>query len=79
MNSFKKIEKYAMENNIPIVEEDGLEVLLEYVGIVKPKTILEVGTAIGYSALKMNSVCNSKVVTFEREKYLVDIALENIS
>ncbi len=79
MNSnFKDLELYAKEHSIPIIEKDGLEILLQIVEQQNPKNILEVGTAIGYSALKMNSISNSNIVTFERDHKMIKEAKKNI-
>ena len=47
----KDIEKYAKENNVPIMLPDGIEYLCNYIKENNIKNILEIGTAIGYSAL----------------------------
>ena len=46
----KRIEKYAKEHNVPIMEKTGIEFLTEYIKEHNVKNILEIGTAIGYSA-----------------------------
>lgn len=77
-NIFKDLELYAKEHSIPIIEKDGLEILLKIVEEQNPKNILEVGTAIGYSALKMNSISNSNIITFERDHKMIKEAKKNI-
>ena len=75
----KRIEKYAKEHNVPIMEKTGIEFLTEYIKEHNVKNILEIGTAIGYSAIKMALVDDKiKVTTIERdnERYLE--ALKNI-
>ncbi|PAE23094.1 MULTISPECIES: O-methyltransferase [Bacillaceae] len=63
-----KMEQYAKEHNVPIMELAGIEAMLQLLRIQKPKMILEVGTAIGYSALRMAfTVPESKIVTIERD------------
>lgn len=63
-----KMEQYAKEHNVPIMELAGIEAMLQLLRIQKPKMILEVGTAIGYSALRMAfAVPESKIVTIERD------------
>lgn len=51
-----KIREYALTEFVPIIEDDALNVLLNSVSDVKPKAILEIGTAIGYSGIAMLSV-----------------------
>lgn len=64
----EKMEQYAKENNVPIMELAGIEALLQLLRIQKPKAILEVGTAIGYSALRMAFALPScKIITIERD------------
>lgn len=77
-NLFMEMEEYAKKNNVPIIEKEGLEVLLKIIKEKRPNIILEIGTAIAYSALKMNSVCDSKVISFERENNMILKARDNI-
>ena len=44
----KAMKKYAHNNKIPIINDEGLTMILMLVDIVKPKRFLEIGTAIGY-------------------------------
>lgn len=74
------IEKYAKENNVPIMMKDGIEFLTNYIKNNNIKNILEIGTAIGYSASKMALVDpNIKITTIERDKERYLLAIENIS
>ncbi|WP_066293117.1 O-methyltransferase [Bacillus sp. FJAT-29937] len=62
------MEQYAKENGVPIMELAGIEALLQLLRIQKPKSILEVGTAIGYSALRMAyTLPTCEIVTVERD------------
>ncbi|WP_449620567.1 O-methyltransferase [Robertmurraya sp. Marseille-Q9965] len=75
---FSRIESYAEENNVPIMESAGIEALLQILRIQQPKKILEVGTAIGYSALRMvDAIPHTKVVTIERDEERYTKAEEN--
>lgn len=63
-----RMEQYAKENGVPIMELAGIEAMLQLLRIQKPKKILEVGTAIGYSALRMAyTLPNSKIISIERD------------
>ena len=74
-----KLEEYAKINNIPIMQKDGIEYLMDYIKESNYKTILEIGTAIGYSAICMASVDNDiKITSIERDKVRYDIAIKNI-
>ena len=52
----EEIEKYAKEHKVPIMLKDGIEYLCKYIEENQVKNILEIGTAIGYSAIKMSLV-----------------------
>lgn len=75
----EKIEQYAKENNVPIMLPDGIEYLCYYIKKMGIQNILEIGTAIGYSAIKMALVNpNIHVTTIERDIERYKLALENI-
>lgn len=73
----KDIREFARKNYVPIVRPKTLEILIEEIKKNNPKTILEIGTAIGYSGIRMleNSVAN--LVTIEKDEKMRDIALKN--
>ncbi|MBC1423652.1 O-methyltransferase [Listeria seeligeri] len=76
---FEELEEYARENEVPIMEPDSLHCLLQILDIQKPKRILELGTAIGYSALKMaDKLPNTEIVTVERDEERYNKAIHNI-
>lgn len=75
----QKLERYANENFVPIMDPIGIELLLQIIRIQKPDRILEIGTAIGYSAIRMaRSYDNAHVVTIERDENRAQEAIENI-
>ena len=79
MGSLEEIEKYAEENNIPIMQKDGILFLEEYIKENNIKTILEIGSAIGYSAIKMALINeNIKITTVERDEERYKQAVKNI-
>ena len=79
-NNLQVLEKYAEENRIPIVEPEVAQLLKVLVKIKKPEKILEIGTAIGYSALIMaESYENTKITTIEKNPEMIKLAEENIS
>lgn len=49
--SIKEIKQYAEENNVPIMQEEGIDFIITFIIKHQIKSILEIGTAIGYSAL----------------------------
>lgn len=76
-----EMEKYAQENHVPIVQPEVAQLMRVLLKMNKPKRILEVGTAIGYSALIM-AQCTLKdcnITTIERRKDMIELALDNIS
>ena len=79
MVSILDLEEYASKNNIPIMMKDGIEFLLEYIRKNDIKSILEIGSAIGYSAIRMCLVDdNIKVTTIERDVNRYNEAINNI-
>lgn len=73
------LEKYALENNVPIMQKDGIEFLLNYIEKNRIYNILEIGSAIGYSAIRMALLDkNIKVTTIERDYERCNLAINNI-
>ncbi|WP_062234252.1 O-methyltransferase [Fictibacillus sp. FJAT-27399] len=74
-----EIEEYAKEHSVPIMELVGIEALLQHLRIIQPKKILEVGTAIGYSAIRMaEAVPDASIVTIEKDPERYELAVANI-
>lgn len=74
-----EMEDYADANGVPIMEPAGIETMLQLLRIQQPETILEVGTAIGYSALRMAfALPNTKIITLERDEERYGLAVEYI-
>lgn len=79
MGRLKDLEKYAEENNVPIIQKEGLNFILNYIKENKVKKILEIGTAIGYSAISMALIDeNIKITTIERNKEMFSLAKKNV-
>ena len=73
------IEEYAKNNNIPIMEPDGINFLTNYIKENKIKKILEIGSAIGYSSIKMALVDDDiTITTIERDEKRYLEAIKNI-
>ncbi|WP_026693828.1 O-methyltransferase [Peribacillus kribbensis] len=78
-NLFSEMEAYAEEHKVPIMDKIGMEALLQFLRLQKPSSILEVGTAIGYSALRMSDVLpEAKIVTLERDEERIETAKKYI-
>ena len=77
---FNDMEVYAKKNNIPIMLSDGISFLCNYIKDNKVKSILEIGSAIGYSAIRMASMGEDiKVTTIERDIDRYNVAVNNIN
>lgn len=76
----KEIEDYGYKNNVPIIKKDIASLIEVLIKMNKPKHIIEVGTAIGYSSILMCLASNkeAKIKTFERNPKMAKIAKENI-
>lgn len=76
----EKIKQKALEEHIPIIMDDTLEVVDKILKEIKPERILEIGTAVGYSAICFANYLseNGKIDTIEREKERVEEAKINI-
>jgi len=75
-----ELENYANDNHIPIIDKEVAQFLRVILKIAKPKNILEIGTAIGYSAIVMASSTDDdcKITTIERRADMVKLANMNI-
>jgi predicted O-methyltransferase YrrM len=72
-----EMEEYARQNGVPIMEPAGIEAMLQLLRIQQPEAILEVGTAIGYSAIRMAlTLPQAKVITLERDEERFNLAVE---
>lgn len=76
----QELEEYAKENSVPIIQKEVGRFLELMINLKKPLKILELGTAIGYSAILMNSAScgKSKITTIERDSAMIEIAKRNI-
>ena len=79
INDIKEIKSFARDNNIPIMQDDGIEFLTNFIIKKQTKNILEIGTAIGYSAIMMAlSKSDVNITTIERDEVRYMEALKNI-
>lgn len=73
IEEFERIKKEALENHIPIIMDDTLEVLKKVLSENNPKRILEIGTAVGYSAACFarytNENCIIDSIEIDEERY----------
>ncbi|MGN1400859.1 MAG: O-methyltransferase [Bacillus sp. (in: firmicutes)] len=74
-----EMEEYANANEVPIMDRIGMEALLQILRIHAPKSILEIGAAIGYSAIRMTEALpDTTVVTMERDEKRIEDARQYI-
>ncbi len=75
----KEIEEYAKENRVPIMLPDGIDYLCNLIKEKNIKRILEIGSAIGYSAIRMALVSEDiKVTTIEKDVVRYNFSVNNI-
>lgn len=77
---FLEMEDYARKNHVPIIEPEVAQLLELQLKLLKPKRILEVGTAIGYSSLIMAEAVESdcRITSIEIEEDMIYLAKEYI-
>lgn len=76
----EELEAYAKENHVPIVTPDVASLLSILIKSNNTKNILEIGTAIGYSAILMGEAAGDsfRITTLERSEDMVELATMNI-
>ena len=74
-----ELERNAIEDNIPIIRKDMQNLLRMMLGIVRPEKILEIGTAVGFSAILMKryNPQDCHITTIENYKKRILAAKEN--
>lgn len=75
------IKKEALANKVPILQDKSLELIRLILRIKEPKKILEIGTAVGYSAINFVDELNGNVFvkTIEKNENMYNVANQNIS
>ena len=74
-----RMKEYAYDENVPIMSDDGIMYLIDYIGKCNIKNILEIGAAIGYSAIMMASCSpDITITTIERDEKRYLEAVKNI-
>lgn len=74
-----EMKEYALLHHIPIIQDEGLELLIHVIEIAKAKEVLEIGSAIGYSALQMIYRTGVHVTTIERDPEMIELAKHHFS
>lgn len=79
MNKYIDMEEYAVKYNIPIMQKEGIDFLINTLNELKMKSCLEIGSAIGYSSIVMvTSIKDFTVTTIELNEERYNEALKNI-
>ena len=79
MGHILEIKDFAKENNIPIMQDGGMDFICNYIKENNIKSILEIGSAIGYSAIRFASINEDiTITTIERDKERYEEAVKNI-
>lgn len=78
--NLERLEKFAEDNGVPIAQKETIKFLEFMVSMKKPVRILELGTAIGYSAIVMYNAANTNphITTIERDEEMIKYASNNI-
>jgi predicted O-methyltransferase YrrM len=76
----KYMEEYASNHKVPILKEEGLDLLVSIIKMNNVKNILEIGTAIGYSSSVFALINKDiRIDTIERDELMYQEALKNIN
>ncbi len=79
MDIISEMEDYAQKYDIPIMEKEGIAFMLEFIRLHHCRHILEIGTAIGYSAIRMAMISEDvRVVSIERDEARYQMACHNV-
>lgn len=74
------MERYAEANNIPIIELDAIKFIMKYIKLNNVQKVLEIGTAIGYSAILMaNANDTVEITTIEKDEKRYREAVKNVN
>ena len=75
-----EIQKAAYKNNLPIIPNDVVKFLEFLLFVKKPKNVLEIGMAVGFSASFISNCLgkDAKITTIERYPLMVEKAKKNI-
>ena len=78
--ALKELEEFARRENIPIIPHETVSFFRLFLQTMKPKSILEIGTAIGFSALLMaEQVPDARIITIDRNEEMIAFAKENFA
>ncbi|HEM2808557.1 TPA: O-methyltransferase [Streptococcus suis] len=76
----KELAEFAQKENIPVIPHETVAYFRLLMQTLQPKHILEIGTAIGFSALLMaENSSNSQITTIDRNEEMIGLAKENFA
>ena len=79
-DALKELEEFARRENIPIIPHETVAFFRLLLQTMQPKSILEIGTAIGFSALLMaEQVPDARITTIDRNEEMIGFAKENFA
>ena len=73
-----KLRVDSEEKNVPIILKETESFLKTFLGVIKPARILEIGCAVGYSAMFFAQLTGAEVYTIEKNSDMVETAVKNI-
>ena len=76
---FLELREYALKENVPIMNVETKEFIKTILISKRPKSILEIGSAIGYSALVFDKYTDAEITTIELDEETANIARDNFS
>ena len=72
-----KMQEYASEHDVPIMQDEGIAFLIMLLNVKKPKRILEIGSAIGFSSSVMALNSDATIDTMERDSKMISECKKN--
>lgn len=73
----RDMERFAKKENVPIMQKESLDYLISFIKQHNIKSVLEVGTAIGYSTILIKEAVNN-ITSIERDEERYKIAVKNV-
>lgn len=77
----EEMKKFAIENHVPILQDISLDLINLILKLKRPNKILEIGTAIGYSAINFSYFLdgeNAEILTIEKSEEMYKEAIKNV-
>ena len=75
----ENLREEAIKNEVPIIRRSSERLISYIINTRQPKTILEIGTAVGYSAIFMASISDANITTIEKYEPRIKEAKKNFA